>query len=234
MTVPISETSFRSPRWLHRWAVFTACATFVLLALGSVVTTFQVGMADPIWPTYPWHLLLVSWEEPRPGFLIEHTHRLAGYIVGCCVIVLAAGLWRREPRRWLRWLGLTALAGVILQGLLGGFRVKLNEWVGTDLALIHGSFAALVFATLVGIAVFTSPGWVTRAKQVGTGSNDNRLWRGSLIVTGLVYLQIVLGALLRHANSSLSQRGHLLVYQATTASAVQRLAVSTGRLEGAA
>src|SRR5438067_3475709 len=123
--------------WLHRWAVLTVCATFVLLLLGAVVTTFRVGMADPIWPTYPWHLLLISYDEPRPGFIIEHTHRLAGYIVGCCVIVLAIGLWYYHPRRWLGWLGVLALAGVIVQGLLGGFRVVLNALVGTNLALIH-------------------------------------------------------------------------------------------------
>src|SRR6516164_7430859 len=118
-----SLSAYRSP-WLHRWAVFTASSTFILLLLGAIVTTFRVGMADPIWPTYPWHLLLVSWEEPRPGFLVEHSHRLAGYIVGCCVIVLAVGLWRNDPRRWVRQLGLLALLGVIVQGLLGGFRVK--------------------------------------------------------------------------------------------------------------
>src|SRR5438445_9799056 len=116
--------------WLHRWAVLTACATFVLLLLGAVVTTFRVGMADPIWPTYPWHLLLVSWEEPRPGFLVEHSHRLAGYIVGCCVIVLTIGLWRKNQPRGIRWLGLAALLGVIVQGLLGGFRVVLDRHLG--------------------------------------------------------------------------------------------------------
>src|SRR5437763_11893759 len=115
-----------APRWLHAWALLTVCATFVLLLLGAVVTTFRVGMADPIWPTYPWHLLLISWQEPSAGFLIEHTHRLAGYLVGCCVIGLACALWLGERRTWLRWLGLTALGAVIVQGLLGGFRVKLN------------------------------------------------------------------------------------------------------------
>src|SRR5205814_4599564 len=119
----------------------------------------RVGMADPIWPTYPWHLLLISYDEPRPGFIIEHTHRLAGYIVGCCVIVLAIGLWCYHPRRWLGWLGVLALAGVIVQGLLGGFRVVLNALVGTNLALIHGLFAQLVFALLVSLAVFTSRSW---------------------------------------------------------------------------
>src|SRR5438874_13825594 len=102
-------------RWLHSWAVLTVCATVVLLALGAVVTTFRVGMADPLWPTYPWHLLLISWEEPGPGFLVEHTHRLAGYLVGCCVIGLALGFWFGESRRPLRWLGVVALAGVVVQ-----------------------------------------------------------------------------------------------------------------------
>src|SRR6516165_3734383 len=142
--------------WLHRWAVLTACATFVLLLLGAVVTTFRVGMADPIWPTYPWHLLLVSWEEPRPGFLVEHSHRLAGYIVGCCVIVLAVGLWRNNQPRGIRWLGVAALLGVIIQGLLGGFRVILDRYLGNNLALIHGCFAQLVFGMLVILATLTS------------------------------------------------------------------------------
>src|SRR5574340_1232310 len=104
------------------------------LALGAVVTTFQVGMADPVWPTVPWHLALIDWTEPNPGFVIEHTHRLAGYIVGCCVIVLALGLWLTATRRGLKWLGAAALAGVIVQGLLGGFRVRLHELLGTNLA----------------------------------------------------------------------------------------------------
>src|SRR5439155_9281591 len=148
-----------SPRWLHCWALVTVCATMALLTLAAVVTTFRVGMADPIWPTYPWHMLLISYDEPRPGFIIEHTHRLAGYIDGCCVIVLAMGLWRYHARRWLGWLGMAALAGVIVQGLLGGFRVSLNALVGTDLALVHGLFAQLVFALLVSVALFTSRRW---------------------------------------------------------------------------
>jgi heme A synthase len=204
--------------WLHRWAVLTACATFVLLLLGAVVTTFRVGMADPIWPTYPWHLLLVSWEEPRPGFLVEHSHRLAGYIVGCCVIVLTIGLWR-SGQRVLRWLGVAALVGVIIQGLLGGFRVVLDRYLGNNLALIHGCFAQLVFGLLVILAALTStplprPGAQEHSPQ---GSAGRRLWRVSLATCALVYLQIVFGALFRHTYSTLGQRGHLLTAFAVVA-----------------
>jgi cytochrome c oxidase assembly protein subunit 15 len=188
--------------------VLTVWATLVLLLLGAVVTTFRVGMADPVWPTYPWHLLLISWEEPSAGFLIEHSHRLAGYVVGCCVIVLAIGLWLTDPRRWLRWLGGLALLGVVLQGLLGGFRVRLNALLGTDLATIHGCFAQIVFCLLVSIAVFTSRGWFA---PVAPGTRFRAcVRRWSLIVTALLYLQIVLGAVLRHTLSGVAQRGHML------------------------
>jgi cytochrome c oxidase assembly protein subunit 15 len=199
-----------SPRWLHCWAVLTVCATVILLTLGAVVTTFRVGMADPIWPTYPWHLLLISYQEPSAGYLIEHTHRLAGYLVGCCTIVLALGLWRYHARRWLGWLGLTALGGVIVQGLLGGFRVRLNELVGTDLALIHGLFAQLVFVLLVSLALFTSRRWNAGSETVHT-SGAVRIWRLSAWTAVLVFIQLIFGALLRHTHSPLGQPGHILV-----------------------
>lgn len=211
MSLSYTPETASSPPWLHRWAVGTVCATFCLLTLGAVVTTFHVGMADPIWPTYPWHLLLISWAEPKPGFLIEHTHRLAGYIVGCCIIVLAVGLAAYENRRWLRWLGATALLLVIIQGLLGGFRVKLNEMLGPNLALIHGSFATVVFSLLMSLALFTSPSW----SQIGDFGEcpqvAARLRYGSVLTTILVFLQIVFGSFLRHTYSTLGQRGHLLL-----------------------
>jgi cytochrome c oxidase assembly protein subunit 15 len=207
----LTASTRATPRWLHFWAVITAAATFVLLALGAMVTTFQAGMADPIWPTYPWHLLLIPWQNADARFLIEHSHRLAGYIVGCCTIVLAVGLWRREPRPWLRWLGLAALAGVIVQGLIGGFRVKLNEWLGTDLAMTHGIFASVVFSTMVVIAVATSSSWLSSEGTAQPYTGAHRLRGLSVAVAVLILCQIALGAVLRHQYSTLGQRGHILM-----------------------
>jgi hypothetical protein len=70
------------PRWLRLWAGGTLLLLFVLLTLGAIVTSFRVGMADPIWPTRPWHLFTINWSEPQSGFLVEHTHRLTGFLVG--------------------------------------------------------------------------------------------------------------------------------------------------------
>lgn len=208
--MPSSSELLALPRWLHRWAQFTVLATFALLFLGSVVTTFRVGMADPIWPTYPWHLLLISWEEPSPGFIVEHAHRAAGYLVGCCVIVLAIGLWRADARRWVRVLGWLVLGGVIAQGLLGGFRVVLHAWLGTNLAMIHGCFAQVVFAMLVSLAVVTSPRWLAGQPRPGE-SHAGQMQRWAWGVVGLIFAQIVLGAILRHTGAALGQRGHLLL-----------------------
>ena len=114
------------PRWLHCWALLTVAATVVLLPLGALVTTIRAGMADPVWPTTPWYLAVTPWQGLSVGFLIEHSHRFAGYFVGCCAIVLAVGSWWCGPR-WLAWLGIVSLLAVIAQGLLGGFRVRLER-----------------------------------------------------------------------------------------------------------
>jgi heme a synthase len=114
-----------APRWLRRWAVATVALLFALLALGAVVTSFRVGMADPVWPTRPWHLFTISWEEPRAGFLVEHLHRLAGFVVGGAVTVLAVGLWLTERKPALRWGGAAALTALLAAfGQLHGTLIK--------------------------------------------------------------------------------------------------------------
>lgn len=193
------------PRWLHGFAVLTVVLTVVLLFLGAVVTTFRVGMADPIWPTAPWYLLVFDY-EPRAGFLIEHTHRLAGWIVGACSIVLAIGLWVEARKSPLRWLGWVALGAVIIQGLLGGFRVRLHALLGPNLALVHGVFAQVVFCVLVSVMVLTSP---RRPCEI---AEEDRvpLRRRAMFLVGIVLLQLVWGAMIRQDHGKVAARLHLL------------------------
>jgi heme a synthase len=201
MTDPVTN------RWLHRWSVLTVCATFVLLGLGSIVTNLKAGMADPSWPTKPTALLDFSPEQYQDvRLVVEHSHRLAGYVVGCCTIVLTAWLWLREPRRWVCWLGTAALIGVCIQGLFGGLRVTEHARWGLEFRVVHGSFAPLVFGLLMSIAVVTSRAWAT-----ALAADPTRLRRGAQYVLAAVYLQVVLGVLLRHTYHPLAQRGHLLM-----------------------
>jgi cytochrome c oxidase assembly protein subunit 15 len=119
-------------------------------------------------------------------------------MVGLMTIGLVAVLWRSDGRRWVRWLGVAALGLVILQGVLGGMRVRLDE---RTLAMLHGVTGPLFFAVTIAMAVFTSRRWNSLgAAGLGpaTRSISGFIPRLAIATCILVYLQIVLGAVVRH------------------------------------
>ncbi len=151
----------RSPsRWPHAIAVLLTCATFPLIWVGGLVTTYDAGMAVPDWPsTYGYNLFLYPWQTWVAGpfdLFIEHGHRLLGAVVGVITIglVLAAFLANRRP--WFRAVSVIAILGVIGQGALGGMRVLFDD---RQLAMIHGCVGPAFFALTAAIAVFTSSSW---------------------------------------------------------------------------
>ena len=92
--------------WPHRLAVILACATFPLLFIGGLVTSLGVGLAVPDWPTtFGYNMFLYPWSKMIGGIFYEHSHRLVASCVGLLTIALALTLWLKEPRPWLRWLG---------------------------------------------------------------------------------------------------------------------------------
>src|SRR5512143_3915013 len=106
----------RSSTRLHRFAMLTAGATYVLLFLGGLVTSTGSGLAVPDWP--------LSFGQVFPtmvgGVLYEHGHRLAASTVGLLTLVLAVWVVVSEPRPAVRGLAVAMLVAVILQGVLGG------------------------------------------------------------------------------------------------------------------
>ena len=127
-----AATSARDPSsfspWPHRLAVILACATLPLLFIGGLVTSLGVGLAVPDWPTtFGYNMFLYPWSKMIGGIFYEHSHRLVASCVGLLTIALTLTLWLKEPRPWLRWLGVAALALVIVQGVLGGLRVVLLQ-----------------------------------------------------------------------------------------------------------
>src|SRR5437870_10234409 len=94
-------------RWPRRLAVVLVCATFPLIWVGGLVTTYQAGMAVPDWPTtYGYNLFLYPWQTwiSAPwNLFIEHGHRLFASAIGLLTIGLAAAVFRYDRRRWLRW-----------------------------------------------------------------------------------------------------------------------------------
>jgi heme A synthase len=197
------------PRWLHGWSLVTVIVALPLIALGAEVTTKQVGMADQQAVREPWYLITLPKDQlwaQGVGLVIEHSHRTAGWLVGICSIVLAIGMWVSARGTGVRAAGLLALILVIAQGLLGIFRVRLNAWMGPEMALVHGLFAQIVFATLVAVAVVTSRSW---RREPSVDLRGGLRWPGALLAVATAG-QIVFGALVRHQHSPVAQRLHVL------------------------
>jgi len=212
--------------WLHRFAVVTALATLVLIGFGGLVTSKGVGMAVPDWPnTFGYNMFLVPFDEwlGKFGIFEEHSHRLVASFVGLLTVVLAAWLWVKDSRKWVRLLGIGALVMVVGQGVLGGLRVtEINQ----NLGLIHGAVAQLFLILICGIALFTSSWWRRVSVSEADGVSFNAL-KGTLVaVICLVFVQLLLGATMRHQHAGLAiwdfPLAHSQVWPATDEASIAR------------
>lgn len=199
------NNQIRYSPWVHRIAILTAGATFLLIIIGGVVTSTESGLVVPDWPTtFGYNMFLYPLSEMVGGILYEHSHRLMGSLVGMLTITLLVMLLAIDTRKWLKWLGLVALIAVIIQGVLGGLRVTEHS---ITLAILHACLAQAFFALLCGISWFTSRKWFTNTKQtegVDNSQNTKRLQTLSLLTTCLIFIQLIFGALLRHIGNKLS------------------------------
>ncbi len=189
-------------RWLHRFAVVAAAATFCLIWVGGLVTSHGAGMAVPDWPTtYGYNMFFFPFSKWIGGIFYEHSHRLLASGVGFLTVILSVWLWLKEERRWLRWLGVIALLAVILQGVLGGLRVtQMKDAIG----VFHATLAQLFFALVSAIALFTSKWWLRAGEQKMSIYAASRLRYSFALVTGIILLQLILGAAMRHQHAGLA------------------------------
>ncbi len=195
-----------SPSLLHRFATFVAGCTVLLVLAGSLVTSTGSGLSVPDWPTsYGWNMFSFPPSKWVGGILYEHGHRLIASTVGFLTIILAAWLALREPRRWMKWLGAAALGAVIAQGILGGLTVLF--FLPAAISTAHAGLAEIFFCMTVAIALFTSPRWIDGYVAPGddAGALDNAtLRRAATTTTVLVYVQILVGATMRHTDAGLA------------------------------
>ena len=176
---------------LHRYAVLSACCTFLLLIAGALVTSNDAGLSIPDWP-----LAYGSLTPPMVGGIrYEFTHRVIATCIGLLTIGLAAWLWKVEKRPWMRWLGLAALGGVIAQGILGGMTVLMFQ--PPQVSAAHATLAQLFFSTVVAIAVFTSSWWSGELPSL-EDSRTPAVRSLAVWTVVAVFLQLILGAAFRH------------------------------------
>jgi len=177
--------------FVHRFAVFVVLWTILLLIAGALVTSNDAALSVPDWP-----LSYGTLTPPMVGGIIyEHSHRLIAAGLGIFTLVLAVVLWIADERRWLRWFGVIAVLGVIVQAVLGGQVVirLLHYW----LPVIHACFAQIVFAAVLSIAVFTSRWWMSERPQLEDRGSPS-IHTLALLNAGVIFLQVFLGAAFRH------------------------------------
>ncbi len=186
--------------FLRLYTKLVALSTAVLIFAGGLVTSTGSGLSVPDWPnTYGWNMFTFPLDKMVGGIRYEHSHRLIASTVGFLILVLAVWLWRAEPRPWVRRLGYIALAAVITQGILGGITVL---WYLPDpVSIAHASLAQIVFCLTIAIALFTSRGW-TDGRQ--PRADDVLLQKLTVMTTAWIYVQILIGATMRHTDAGLA------------------------------
>ncbi|HZW94363.1 MAG TPA: COX15/CtaA family protein [Candidatus Eremiobacteraceae bacterium] len=182
----------------HAFAVFTACATLVVITAGALVTSNDAGLSVPDWPTSFGYLVKVP--HFVGGVRYEWSHRMvAGTLV---TLTLAIALWTLlvERRRWLRWLAVGAFCTVIAQAILGGLTVLFFQppWISTA----HATVAQTFFCIAVAIALFTGRKWVEEQPRVEFDSRRPSLFTLTLLSIFVLYVQLILGGMFRHHGMS--------------------------------
>ncbi|HET7107774.1 MAG TPA: COX15/CtaA family protein [Candidatus Acidoferrum sp.] len=179
---------------VYKFALFVVAWAVILLCAGALVTSEDAALAVPDWP--------LSYGSITPpmvgGIAYEHSHRVIAAILGLFIIGLAIVLWRNDERPVVRWAGVAAVGGVILQGVLGGLTVLklLHYW----LPVMHACLAQIMFVTLVSIAVVTSRWWVSEQPHY-EDKGSPAIHTVVILNAAAIFLQIALGAAFRHKYS---------------------------------
>ena len=194
---------------LARYAKLVVAAAFWLIFTGGHTTTSGAGMAFPDWPLSNGSLNPDGWLS-NFFMLLEHGHRLTAGLVATLVAVLFGWVaWlRRSLPRAAFWLALWALVGVLAQAVLGGLRVVLDPQgiaattgtIATTFRVLHGCFAQVELCLVVALAARLSPVWLGLAAQ----TDFHKIARLGRITIGIVFLQLIVGATMRHLGAGLA------------------------------
>ena len=191
-----SPTEVEKARGLHRFAVLTAGATFCLIFVGGLVTSTGSALAVPDWPL-AFGKLIPAWQG---GIRFEFGHRVAAGTVVVLTLVLMAWAWRAEPRKWVRQLVMLAFGLIIVQAVLGGITVLFE--LPLAIAVTHAATAQALFCLMVAIAIFTNPRWES-TPHVDDPPSRIALTTLAAATTAIIYMQILVGALMRHMSAGL-------------------------------
>ncbi|MES2504034.1 MAG: COX15/CtaA family protein [Myxococcota bacterium] len=171
------------------WVVVTA--TWILLVIGGLVNPMGASLACPDWyfvPTCNGELFPVM----KGGVLYEHGHRLWASGVGLLTVILAVMIWLSpKTDRVSRILAIVAVFTVALQGTLGGVTVLLG--LNAALSTLHLVLAMSFFCLLIYLSM-----------RLGGQAARGPGRAGFLLAFHLVFVQILLGGLIRHVGAGMA------------------------------
>ncbi|MGE0407285.1 MAG: heme A synthase [Candidatus Korobacteraceae bacterium] len=184
-------TPYNGPH--HLFATFVACATFVLIIAGALVTSNDAGLAVPDWPT---SFGSFGMPEMVGGVLFEHGHRMIAAGTGLLTIALAVWTWAVDRRVWVKKLAWGAFSTIVIQGILGGITVLhfLPPAVSTAHAVVGQSF----FCIAVAIALFTGRRFLQQEPRTAVDRRRPRMVTLAMLSVAVLYVQLVLGGMFRH------------------------------------
>lgn len=195
MSIP---TSFQPG--IHRLAVILAVYVVLLITAGGLVKSLEAGLSVPDWPLSYGMLNPPRWWQIET-VRAEHGHRLIAGVALLLTVGLTVWVARREPRAWVRRLAYAAMATVLAQAALGGITVLF--FLPTAISVAHAGLAQLFLALIVAMAVVTSRFWLTTSKVSDRGPDPAVTGWATISAAG-IYLQILLGAVMRHTGAGLA------------------------------
>lgn len=191
MHTPIAQFN---PR-LAFFSKFICVTTVGLIFAGGVVTSKNVGLAVPDWPTsYGYHMWGLPFSMWKGGVLYEHFHRVLASATGFLVLVMAVWLHVSEKRKKVRWLGIACLVTVLTQGILGGITVKLTLPLAVSVA--HAVLAQIFLCLTIVLAYSLSREHFNRVNVRETP--ETNFLRRSIFLVFIILLQLVVAAYMRH------------------------------------
>jgi len=203
-----SHRAARHQPWLQRFCyVALVFAGFVLL-MGGETTSNNAGEVFLTWPLSNGSLNPANWLHDLKMFC-EHSHRLlAG---ATTTLTIAAGFWIHftEARAWVRRLAWILVGVILFQAVLGGLRVLLDQanthWdtntVALCLRVAHALFAEITVLLWVTLTLAVSRGWMVRGAGAKLVAPKVRRW--GHIACAAIFLQIFIGAIMRHGGYAL-------------------------------
>jgi cytochrome c oxidase assembly protein subunit 15 len=165
--------------WRSKWSLPLAIGVSLLLA----VSVYLAGASRPV---------------------VAHAGLWSAALIFAVAFVLGARGRSDLRRPALRWLAFAGFLGICVQALMGGLRVVIETGgdvaVATAFRVLHGCFAQLELCLLVALAAMLSPAW----RHLDPRPHWPRLARLGWFAAAVIFLQLVVGATMRHLGAGLA------------------------------